>query len=171
MRTLRKAVIVAILIMQLILVGTAACASPTEPQPGPESSDSSFDIATYGNLSELDPHGQIVVYWHDFTGVSEEQLFSMVDEFNRTNEWRVTILAESQGTNEALYDRLNRGLPEGKVPDLIIASPEQALTYARAEAFVSVDPYAGSNRWGFTRQELTDFYPVLLSGDYLPELQ
>jgi multiple sugar transport system substrate-binding protein len=34
-----------------------------------------------------------------------------------------------------------------------------------------VDPYAESNEWGFTRQELTDFYPVALNSDYLPELQ
>jgi len=171
MRTLRKAAIVTILITQLILVGTAACASPTEPQPGSENSSPSYDTTIYGNLREVNPRGQVVIYWHDFTEVQEEQQFALVDEFNRTNEWKITILTESQGTNEALYDRLNKGLSTGKGPGLIVASPEQALTYARTGAFVSVDPYVESDTWGFARQEITDFYPIALNSDYIPELQ
>jgi len=170
MKSIRTALLVVIL-LQVIVTGTLSCSRPTNPTPQPgNNSTSSPDVATYGDLDSLDPRGQVVVYWHDFAGVDEESMLALVDEFNRTNEWQITVLAESQGTRKQLLDRLNRGLTEKKIPGIVIASPNQALTYARLGAVVSLEPYVESEKWGYSRQELGDFFPASLSGNYVPEL-
>jgi len=170
MKNMRKAAILAVLV-QLLVVGTLSCARPAESTPVSEDNSYSPDPTVYGDLDKLDPRGQAVVYWHDFTGIREEQLLSLVDEFNRTNEWGITILAESQGTSQQLYDRLNRGLPEKKIPGVIVVFPDQAVTYARVGVLVSVDPYMANEKWGLSRWELEDFFSVALNGDYMPELE
>jgi len=130
-------------------------------------------VDTYGNLEklELDPSGQTVTYWYQHTRSREELMLSMIDEFNRTNEWGITVQGESQGGYNDLYQKIIAGIPANQLPTMAVAYQNQAATYAVQGALVALDPYVESEKWGYTEAELGDFFPIALAADYLPQFE
>ena len=80
---------------------------PTE-EPAPEPD---YDTAIYGYIEEVDPSGQEVTYWYQHTGSREELMLAMIDDFNRNNEWGITVVGESQGGYNDLYQKIIAGIP------------------------------------------------------------
>ena len=150
-------------ILALVLPLVASCA-PAEPEP-------TYDVDTYGDLENLDPSGQTVVYWYQHTRSREELMLSMIDEFNRTNEWGITVQGESQGGYNDLYKNIIAGIPANQLPSMAVAYQNQAATYAGQDVLVALDPYVESEKWGYTQDELDDFFPIALAADYLPQFE
>ncbi|HHN93170.1 MAG TPA: ABC transporter substrate-binding protein, partial [Anaerolineae bacterium] len=94
---------------------------------------------------------------------------SMIDEFNRTNEWGITVQGESQGGYGDLYKNIVAGIPAHQLPSMAVAYQNQAATYAGQGVLVALDPYVNSPKWGYTEEELNDFFPIALAADYLPQ--
>ena len=59
-----------------------------EPTAVPEPTDPWADV---------DPRGQTVVFWHQHTRDRETALNEIVADFNATNEYGITVVAEYQG--------------------------------------------------------------------------
>jgi multiple sugar transport system substrate-binding protein len=127
------------------------------------------DPVLYGHLPALDPSGRIVIYWHQHTRSHEQLLLSMIDEFNRTNEWGISVFAESQGSDDDLYQRIIEGVEESRLPHAATAHQHQAATYATQGVLVPLAPYVESEEWGYSKDELDDFFPVALTADILPQ--
>jgi len=157
MRRLLFVLVVAGMILALVV----SCAPPK-----PE-----YDVDTYGDLENLDPSGQMVVYWYQHTGSREELMLGFIDEFNRTNEWGITIQGESQGGYDDLYQKIVAGIPAHQLPTMAVAYQNQAATYAVQKVLVAFDPYVESEKWGYTEAELSDFFPIALAADYLPQFE
>jgi multiple sugar transport system substrate-binding protein/sn-glycerol 3-phosphate transport system substrate-binding protein len=51
----------------------------------------------------------------------------------------------------------------------VIAEQHQVATFATLDALVALDPYVESWKWGYTRQELEDFFPIALADDRIPQ--
>ena len=143
--------------------------SEPEGTPEPIGSHTSHDADIYGDLENLDPTGQTVTFWHQYTGAQEELLLELVDEFNRTNAWHITILAESQGGCDDLHQKIIGGLPTKQLPSMVTACQARAATYAAAGELTALAPYIESPKWGYSRQELDDFFPAALAADLLPQ--
>jgi multiple sugar transport system substrate-binding protein/sn-glycerol 3-phosphate transport system substrate-binding protein len=148
-----------VLLVGLIL---SACGPAMEPGEG---------TGVYGDLESLDPNGRVVTFWYQYTGHREETLLAMIDEFNATNEWDVVVRGEYAGQLDEVYHEIVAGLPAGEVPDLAVASPDQAAAYAAQGGLVELTPYIESGTWGFTPEALDDFFPFVERGDYLPQFQ
>jgi len=143
---------------------------PTEvPIPTPVPLE--YDVEIYGDLENLDPSGQTVTHWHQHTTSREELLLGLVDEFNRTNEWGITVAAESQGGYDDLYQKIVAGIPAKQLPSMSVAYQNQAATYVVQGVLVPLDPYVESEKWGYTEAELADFFPIALGADYLPQFE
>jgi ABC-type glycerol-3-phosphate transport system substrate-binding protein len=121
------------------------------------------------DLEKLDPDGALVIYWHALTGTAEDHLLEMIDDFNASNEWGITVVGEYQGDLETLYDKVRVGLPTGELPHLVVTDPSLAAAYASLDAAVPLAPYIESTNWGFTRAERNDFFPSALKSDRLPQ--
>jgi ABC-type glycerol-3-phosphate transport system substrate-binding protein len=147
---------------------TATSEMPTA-QPTPTTGPVDYDVALYGYLETLDPSGQMVIYWHQLADADEELMLGMIDEFNRTNEWRITVLAESLGNSDDLHERIMDSLPENQLPTMAAADQDRAATYAAQGALIPLDPYVESPSWGYSDTELDDFFPVSLAADILPQ--
>ncbi|HET90648.1 MAG TPA: extracellular solute-binding protein [Chloroflexi bacterium] len=147
--------------------------APAEPTKAPEPTPVplSYDVEIYGDLENLDPSGQIVVYWHQHTSSRDELMLSLIDEFNRTNEWGITVQGESQGGYNDLYQKIIAGIPANQLPSMAVAYQNQAATYAVQGALVALDPYVESEMWGYSQQELDDFFPIALGADILPQFE
>jgi ABC-type glycerol-3-phosphate transport system substrate-binding protein len=129
------------------------------------------DADASSELEELDPGGALVIYWHALTGTAEDRLLEMIEDFNASNEWGITVVGEYQGDLQTLYDNVIAGLPTGQFPHLVMSDPSLAAAYASQGAAVSLDPYIESGNWGFTRAERDDFYPSVLKSDRLPQFK
>jgi multiple sugar transport system substrate-binding protein/sn-glycerol 3-phosphate transport system substrate-binding protein len=153
-----KTILLSILILLVILLG--ACQG--------ETSDGDAD-SLYGELETLSPDGALVVYWHASSGADEDRLVELIDDFNATNEWGITVVGEYQGELETLYDRVITGLPGGQLPNLVMSDPSLAAAYASQEAAVALASYLTSEKWGFTQAERDDFFSSALTADRLPQ--
>ena len=173
------------LALVVILVLATSCARPTLESPEattltPEEATRElataavpleYDVEVYGDLENIDPGGQAVVYWHQHTGSREELLLSLVDEFNRTNEWGIVVQGEYQGDYDDLHEKIIAGIPDNRLPSVAVAVPDRVAAYAAKGASIPLDPYIESERWGYTKEELKDFFPVALDAGYLPQFE
>ena len=128
-----------------------------------------YDEEIYGDIEELDPTGQVVTYWYQHSRSREEALQAMIDDFNSSNEWDITVQGEYSGSYGEIYNKIIDGIPTGAVPDIVVAYQNQAATYVTQGAVVELTPYIESARWGSTDEELNDFFPFVELGDYLPQ--
>ncbi|HNT73460.1 MAG TPA: extracellular solute-binding protein [Anaerolineae bacterium] len=143
----------------------------TEALPTAELPPPTYDVARYGYLEALDPSGQEVLFWYPYTGVREELLLAMIDEFNRANEWGITVVGETWGNYDAVQQKIAEGIPTQALPSLAVAAPYHAATYATQEVLVALEPYLESPRWGYTQDEWGDFFPGALAADVLPQFK
>lgn len=128
-----------------------------------------YDTDVYGVIDEIDLTGANVVFWHQHTGGREEQLLALVDEFNATNEWGITVEARNEGGYGDIYDKMIAGLTTGELPGLVVAYQNQAAAYQVADGLVSLDPYINNATYGLTDEERSDFFASFLNADRLPQ--
>ena len=129
------------------------------------------DREIYGDLENLDPSGQVVTYWYQHSRTREEALQAMIEDFNASNEWGITVRGEYAGSYGEIYNRIIAGIPAGDVPDISVAYQNQAATYVTQGAIVELTPYIESKQWGFTEEQRQDFFPFVELGDYLLQFE
>jgi multiple sugar transport system substrate-binding protein len=125
----------------------------------------------YGDLETLDPSGALVIYWHALTGADEDRLLEMIDDFNTSNTWDITVVGEYQGALETIYDKVMVGLPTDELPSLVMSDPSLTAAYASQKIAVPLSRYLESTAWGFSRDELEDFFPSALASERLSQFQ
>ncbi len=126
------------------------------PTPSPEEMDP---------LADVDPSGQTVTYWYQHSRSREEGLKKMIDRFNQTNEWGITVNGEYQGHYGEIYKKMLAAIASGEVPSLVVAYQNQAAAYQLSDALVDMNIYVHSPKWGYTEEELQDFFPAFLQAD------
>ena len=57
----------------------------------------SLALAQDSDLANVDPSGQNIVYWHQFSSAQLETMTQLVEDFNANNEWGITVEALAQG--------------------------------------------------------------------------
>ena len=95
-----------------------------------------------------------MTYWYQHTGSREELMLELIDEFNSTNEWGITVVGETQGGYNDLYQKIIAGIPANQLPTMAVAYQNQAATYAVQDVLVQQDPYVDSPKWGYSAEEL-----------------
>jgi multiple sugar transport system substrate-binding protein/sn-glycerol 3-phosphate transport system substrate-binding protein len=147
--------IAAIIVVVAVFVIFDGCDPDVDPECGPP-----------------DPTGQVITYWYQHRSSREEVLQGMVQEFNDTNEWDITVQAVFAGSYGEIYNKIIEAITSGgELPAMSVAYQNQAATYVLLDGVVEVVPYIESRRWGFTDDELDDFFPFVAQGDYLPQFQ
>ncbi|MFN2272385.1 MAG: ABC transporter substrate-binding protein [Anaerolineae bacterium] len=128
-----------------------------------------YDVEIYGELEGVDPSDQVVVFWYPYTQEQEELLLALIDQFNAGNEWGITIVGEYAGSNDDLYDEILGRIESGALPDIVVAEQHQVAAYAAQDALIALDPYVESKTWGYTDEDLEDFFPIALAADRVPQ--
>jgi ABC-type glycerol-3-phosphate transport system substrate-binding protein len=98
----------------------------------------------------------------------------LIDEFNATNKWEITVIGEYGGQSETLHEdlisRIESGaLSERALPQAVIAERHQVAAYAMWDAALMLDPFAESEAWGYGEDPLADFVPEALALGQLPQ--
>ena len=122
-------------------------------------------LAQDDDLASVDPTGQTVVYWHQFGGAQGETIARLIEEFNSTNEWGITVEGTRQGSYNELRELINAGIISGELPNLVAGYANDAASYARDGAAVDLTPYLTSEQWGLSEEQLADFNQALLDAN------
>ena len=128
-----------------------------------------YDTDVYGVIDDLDLTGTNVIFWHQHSGGREEELVAIIDDFNATNEWGITVEGRNEGGYGDIYDKMIAGLTTGDLPGLVVAYQNQAAAYQVADGLVSLDPYINNHTYGLSEEDRGDFFAAFLNADRLPQ--
>ena len=169
-------IIVSLTVIALIL---SACQpakttteTPVETEPVVKATDAPKATDEPGVVvdewADIDPSGQTVIFWHQHTRDREKALLEIVDEFNKTNEWGITVVAEYQGGYSDIFNKMLTFMNTPDAPNLVVAYQNQAATYQLAEALVDMNSMVESPKWGLSTTEQADFFPGFWEQDIFP---
>ena len=153
----------------------AACAAPVAAPAGDAAMDDSSMEAgesMEGDMAmdweSVDPSGQDVIFWHQHSREREEALNEIVQEFNDTNEYGITVSAEYQGGYGDIFNKMINVLNTSDAPSLVVAYQNQAATYQLADSLVDMNSLVDSAKWGLSDEDKADFFPGFYNADVFP---
>ncbi len=119
-------------------------------------------------LLEKLPSGITLDFWHPWSGEMSNLIDVMVEEFNGSNEWGITVNPELHSDEIVLIDDFNRSIEDEISPE-IIAAPGFYLRSLEESGFLlqDLEKFAESRQWGFPQDETDSFLPVFWNADIL----
>jgi multiple sugar transport system substrate-binding protein/sn-glycerol 3-phosphate transport system substrate-binding protein len=119
--------------------------------------------------ADVDPSNQTVIFWHQHSGAREEELLEIVEQFNATNEWNITVEASNQGGYGDIFQKMNLGLTAGgeDLPELVVAYGNQSASYQLADGLVDMSTLVDSPTWGLSEEEKADFFTGFYNADII----
>ncbi len=94
--------------------------------------------------------------WHAFSGPAADVFTTQLAQFNTLNQWGIVVYQSAHGNYSTLFDSVDSALTSIRRPDLVVALPEQALTWEAKGAVVDLNPYTYDPAWGLTANEIAD---------------
>lgn len=88
----------------------------------------------------------------------------LIDEFNSTNGWHITVKGEYAGRYNDIYNKMIASIAGNATPDLVAAYQNQSASYELSDALVDLNPYVNSPKWGI-KNELSDYFKGFLDQD------
>ena len=158
----------------LAACGQSATPEPTEPEveepaappeEPAEPAEPEEPAAPEDMYADVDPSGQTVVFWHQHSRDREAALNVIVEEFNNTNPWGVTVEAEYQGGYGDIFNKMLGVVNTSDAPNLVVAYQNQSATYQLADGMLDMNPLVDSPEWGLTEDEKADFFPGFYGQD------
>lgn len=109
------------------------------------------------------PQDQIVTAWHSLSGTHERVLLDMIDEWNRSNPYRITVVPERQD-DTALHSKVMGGITRNMLPALVLASPMQTALYDQKGAAVALNEFMNDQdpAVGWSINDRADLYAFML---------
>jgi multiple sugar transport system substrate-binding protein len=184
--------VISILIMGITLVGCSPARVTGNPPQGPTQAappkvteeavltetaeevalptpEPTAEISTQEDVyAGIDPTGQSVTLWHPFTGIQEETLQEIIDDFNTTNPWDISLEAVYQGSYDDLQDKMLTFMNTKDAPNLLVANETQVATYQLGDSLVDINQLVDAETWGLPNDEKDDFFPGLLDQGVYP---
>jgi phosphate/phosphite/phosphonate ABC transporter binding protein len=142
--------------------------APVQPTQPPAEQPTQAPAQPADEWANVDPSGQTVLYWHQHSKTNGEALQKIVDEFNATNEWGITVDAEYQGSYNDIFNKMLVVLNTSDAPNLAVAYQNQAATYQLADALIDMNSLVNSPKWGLSEAEQKDFFPGFWAQDVFP---
>jgi multiple sugar transport system substrate-binding protein/sn-glycerol 3-phosphate transport system substrate-binding protein len=147
----KKSIAWLLLLALVIPFVLGACGTATTEAPEP--------VKTEEPEPMVDPSGQTVVFWHPWgTGTVGEGLTALVDEFNATNEWGITVDAVDQGRHSDVEDAMNAAITSGDLPDVVVGYTNALDTWHSVDALIDINTYVNDPDYGLTAAEIDDYY-------------
>lgn len=109
---------------------------------------------------------QQIVWWHQHTGEARlEAIQQIVDNFNATNAYGITVAAEYAGGYGEIFNKMLPILNTSDVPDLVVGYQNQLATYQLEDAMFNLDELLDHPTYGLSPADQVDFFPGVLEQD------
>jgi ABC-type glycerol-3-phosphate transport system substrate-binding protein len=155
----------------LALLTSAACqsaavrATPTSKGTRTPSATSSTPSRTQPSVPGIDLRGVGIELWHPWYGAEASLIESQTAEFNKGNEWGITVRTRGHTSFTELYNALTEALPGKEGPDVVIALSEHAVAWDTDGYVVDLTSYIANPSYGLGNDVLEDFPKVFLDQD------
>lgn len=117
--------------------------------------------------SKVEPAKEIT-FWHQHSGDRETELLKVVDAFNATNEYGITLTAEYAGGYGDIFTKMLPILNTPDVPDVVVGYQNQTVTYQLADAMWDMNEIIDDPTWGMPQEDQDDFFPGFFAQDVFP---
>ena len=103
----------------------------------------------------VDPSEQTVVYWHQYREESAQQdtMNALIEEFNSTNEYGITVEGIHQGSYGPIEDLMNTAILSGELPNLVAGYGNAAAGWAIESVVVDLNTLLNDPEWGIPEEE------------------
>ena len=109
--------------------------------------------------------GLQVNLWHPWTGATGTDFQTILDDFNRTNKWGITVVANAYEGFGSLDEAVDSALTSSTLPDVLVDYGYQARHWNESGVLADLAPYVDDPVWGLTGGEQSDFYPSFWAED------
>ena len=92
----------------------------------------------------------------------------IVEEFNTSNPYGITVTAEYQGGYNDIYQKMLALLGTSDTPNIVVAYQNQAASYQLVDGLVDMNPLVDSPKWGLSAEDQADFFPGFWQSDVFP---
>ncbi len=166
----RKASLVFSLVVMASLVLAACGPAPTAaPTSAPAPTAAPTEIPTPEGIM-VDPSGQHVVFWHAMSsGALLDGINAIVDEFNSTNEYGITVEAVAQGSQGDLETAVNGAIATGELPNLTMGFPNDLSLWYNLGDIASLNDYIADPTYGISADDYAAIYAGPLSSGTLAD--
>ena len=118
----------------------------------------------------VDPWADVVpakeiTFWHNHSGDREPILQKVVDDFNATNEWGITVKAEMSGKYDDIYKKMLPVLNTADVPDIVVGYQNQIAMYQLDGAIWDMNEIIDNPTYGLSAEDQADFLPTFFKQD------
>jgi multiple sugar transport system substrate-binding protein len=121
-------------------------ATPNEKTPSPL------------GVNTNDLQGLQVQLWYPWSGVLGATFQGILDEFNRSNHWGITVQAKAFEGFGRLDEAVEAALTSASLPDLLIDYGYQAQHWDGDGILSDLTPYVTDPVWGLSINEQADFF-------------
>lgn len=162
------------LISILFFIGVTACAPLHLPATTPTPSSTIADSPTQEaksvtpsvipssalKVNKEDLQGIEVILWQPWLGAQEQVFQSFIDEFNKSNEWEITVKMRTIGGIDELAKEVQTAWGSPNLPDLVVAYAFQAQNWQKIKPLVlDWQPYVADVQWGIPVSEQESLLP------------
>jgi len=148
----------------------APTAEPVEPTAAPVEEPAVEEPTAEEMMPAVDPTGQTITFWHVWgTGLPGETMTAIVDDFNATNEWGITVNAQDQGKYNDLEDALNVAIQSGDLPDVVTGYTNAMANWYSVDSIVDLKPFMTDEYFGLTDEENAAFFEGSMVGGQAPD--
>jgi multiple sugar transport system substrate-binding protein len=119
-------------------------------------------------LTTDDLNGLQVHLWHPWSGALGDSFQGILDEFNHSNQWGITVEGKGFEDFGRLDEAVEVALTSGSLPDLLIDYGYQAQHWNGNGILADLTPYVTDPVWGLTSGEQADFYTTFWQEDVVP---
>ena len=112
-----------------------------------------------------DLNGLQVNLWYPWSGTLGATFQGIVDEFNRSNQWGISVQAKGFEGFGRVDEAVDAALTAGSLPDLMIDYGYQAQRWDGYGILADLAPYVTDPVWGLTSDEQADFFTPFWSED------
>lgn len=114
--------------------------------------------------------GLTVTFWHVWgQGLPNETMLAIVDEFNATNEYGITVEALDQGRYSDAENAMNAGIQSGDLPNSTVGYTNALASWYSVDALVDLNQFVEDEEFGLSDEELAALYQGPFDGGVLAD--
>jgi ABC-type glycerol-3-phosphate transport system substrate-binding protein len=107
------------------------------------------------NVQKEALRGVQVNVWYPYYGAEASLFESQVQQFNKENEWGITVIPQSKENFSELFSQTDAALKNTSNPQVVIAFPEHAQGWK--DFVVDLTPYVNDAVYGISALDQSDF--------------
>ena len=140
---------------------------PRTPAPAvpPSATPTQTEVPEHMLVDPQDLRGLEIAFWYPWSGEAVPVIESMVADFNRENVWGVRVTARSTGGGSEMYWEVATARAADAAPDVIAAPPDLLHYWDTQQMVADLTDYESNPDWGFSADEIADFYPAFYQQD------